>query len=109
MNWINFLHFYQPANADAHIIKEAIDLSYYRIVRALEEYPKIKFTLNITGCLVLRWEEMGYLDLIKRIKKLIKRNQIELVGTASYHPLLPLIPEKEAIRQIKDQEKILKK
>jgi alpha-amylase/alpha-mannosidase (GH57 family) len=109
MLWINFLHFYQPANADAHIIKEATEKSYYRIIRAMEEHPDVKFTFNITGCLVLRWEELGYLDLIKRIKKLIKKKQIELTGTAAYHPILPLIPEKEAIRQIKDQGKILKK
>ena len=109
MNWINFIHLYQPANSDAHIIKEATDLSYCRLVRALEEHPKIKITLNITGCLILRWEDMGYLDLIKRIKNLIKRNQIEIVGSASYHPLLPLVPEKEIIEQVKDQENILKK
>ncbi|NIA18447.1 MAG: polysaccharide deacetylase family protein, partial [Actinobacteria bacterium] len=109
MLWINFIHLYQPANADAHIIKEATEKSYYRIIRAMEEHPGIKFTFNITGCLVLRWEELGYLDLVKRIKSLIKKKQIELTGTAAYHPLLPLIPEEEAIRQIKDQEKILKK
>jgi predicted glycosyl hydrolase (DUF1957 family) len=109
MLWINFIHLYQPSNADAHIIKEATDFSYYRIVRALEEHPNIKFTLNITGCLVLRWEDMGYHDLIERVKKLISKKQIELVGTASYHPILPLIPEQEAIKQIKNQEKILKK
>jgi alpha-amylase/alpha-mannosidase (GH57 family) len=109
MLWINFLHFYQPANADAHIIKEATEESYMRIIRALEEHPNIKFTFNITGCLVSRWEELGYFDLIKRIKKLIKKKQIEIVGTASYHPILPLITEKEAVWQIKDQEKILKK
>ncbi len=109
MFWINFLHFYQPANADASVIKEATEESYLRIVRALEEHPGVKFTLNIAGCLILRWDDMGYGDLIGRIKKLIKKKQIELTGTAAYHPILPLIPEKEAIRQIKEQEKILKK
>ncbi len=109
MLWINFLHLYQPANADAHVIKEATEESYLRIVRALEDHPGIKFTLNITGCLVLRWDHMGYGDLIGRIKKLIKKKQIELVGSAAYHPILPLISEKEAIKQVKEQEKILKK
>jgi predicted glycosyl hydrolase (DUF1957 family) len=109
MNWINFLHFYQPANIDAFIVKEATEKSYYRIVRALEEHPRIKFTFNISGCLVLRWQDSGYGDIIKRIKKLINNGQVELVGSASYHPILPLIPEKEAIRQIRENENILKK
>ncbi|MFH1822277.1 MAG: hypothetical protein ABH830_01100 [Patescibacteria group bacterium] len=109
LTWINFLHLYQPVNVDGHIIKEATEMSYLRIIRGLEEHPNIKFTLNITGCLFLRWEELNYFDLIKRIKNLVKRGQIELVGSAAYHPLLPLIPEIEAKKQIKENEKIIKK
>lgn len=106
--WINLLHFYQPANADGHVIKESTEMSYLRIIRALEKHPNIKFTFNITGCLILRWEELKYFDLIKRIKNLVKRGQIELTGSAAYHPILPLIPEEEAVRQIKENEDILR-
>lgn len=109
MRWLNFLHFYQPSNIDAFVIKEATEKSYYRIVRALEEHPRVKFTFNLTGCLILRWEDLGYLDIIKRIKKLMERGQVEIVGSVSYHPILPLIPEKEAIRQVKENEEILKR
>ena len=109
MLWINFLHLYQPVNTDAHFIKEATELSYSRIVRALEEHPNIKFTLNITGALILRWEELGYKDLLKRLNNLREKGQVELTGTAAYHPLLPLIPKEEVERQIKENEKILQK
>ena len=109
MLWINFLHLYQPVHTDAHIIKEATEMSYWRLVRALEEHPRTKFTLNISGCLFLRWEELGYSDLIKRIGGLVERGQVELTGSAAYHPLLPLIPEEEVIKQIKENEEILKK
>jgi predicted glycosyl hydrolase (DUF1957 family) len=109
MTWINFLHLYQPANTNNYIIREATEKSYYRIIRALEEHPKIKFTLNISGCLILRWEELGLNDIIKRVDKLIKKGQLELTGTAAFHPILPLIPEGEVIAQIKENETILKK
>ena len=109
MLWINFLHLYQPVNTDARFIKEATELSYSRIIRALEEHPNIKFTLNITGGLILRWEELGYKDLLKRINNLREGGQIELTGSAAYHPLLPLIPKEEAVRQIKENEEILQK
>lgn len=110
MLWINFLHFYQPANIEKDKIAEATKRSYERIIRALEEHPEIKFTMNISGCLVLRWsEEFHYIKLINRIKILIERGQIELTGSAAYHPLLPLIPLNEAEKQIKTNEKILKK
>ena len=109
MTWINFLHLYQPVNVDGHVIKEATEMSYMRLIRALEEHPKIKFTFNITGCLFLRWEELGYIDLSKRIKALIKNGQLELTGSLAYHPIMPLIPEQEAVKQIKENEEILKK
>jgi hypothetical protein len=109
MLWLNFLHLYQPANADEKSIREATEKSYFRLVRALEENPNLKLTFNITGCLVERWAELGYLDLITRIKKLIEKDQLEITGSAAYHPILPLIPEKEAILQIKENAEILKK
>lgn len=109
MKWINFLHFYQPANIDAYKIKEATERSYKRVVKALEENPEIKLTVNITGCLILRWVELGYLDLIERISKLIKNGQMEITGTAAFHPVMPLISQKENVNQIKENEAILKK
>ena len=109
MLWINFLHCYQPANTDAHVIEEATEKSYQRIVRALQENPRTKFTLNITGCLFLRWEELGYQDLIGDIKELLEKGQIEITGTVAYHPPLPLINRKEIELQIKENEEILKK
>ncbi len=107
MKWINFLHCYQPANIDSFVIKEATEKSYRRIIGALERNPRVKFTLNISGCLVLRWKELGYFDLLKKVKKLVQKKQVELVGTAAYHPILPLIPEGETIKQIKENERIL--
>lgn len=109
MLWINFLHLYQPANSDAYRIKEARSLSYDRIFNALEKNKRIKFTLNISACLVSRFLDLNYTDLIKKINFLVERGQIELVGSAAYHPLLPLIKKEEAIRQIKEQELIIKK
>ncbi|MFH1745064.1 MAG: hypothetical protein ABH881_02765 [bacterium] len=109
MRWINFLHCYQPANSSAQMIEEATEKSYMRIVRALEEHDNIKFNMNINGCLFLRWEELGYGDLIKRIKNLVEKKKIELTGTACYHPLLPLVPKEEIEAQIEENETILKK
>lgn len=110
MLWINFLHFYQPANIGSNKILEATEKSYERILRALEEHPQIKFTFNLSGCLLMRLNnELKRQDLIKRIDRLIKKDQIELTGSAAYHPILPLINYQIAIEQIKENENILKK
>lgn len=109
MIWINFLHLYQPGNTEDRFIKDAVEKSYKRIVSALEKNPHIKFTLNISGCLLLRMDGLGYGDLIQRIKTLVEKGQVELTGSASYHPILPLIPKDQAISQIKENEQILLK
>lgn len=109
MTWINFLHLYQPVNTNDQYIKDATERAYKRIISGLEQHPQIKFTLNISGCLLLRWDDLGYRDLYGRLKKLIARGQIELVGSAAYHPILPLLPKTEIIHQVKENEKIIKK
>lgn len=109
MVWINFLHLYQPGNTEDRFIKDATEKSYKRIISALEKNPHIRFTLNISGCLLLRMEALGYGDFIQRIRILIEKGQIELTGSASYHPFLPLMPKDEAKKQIKENEEILLK
>jgi predicted glycosyl hydrolase (DUF1957 family) len=108
MIWLNFLHIYQPANSAPKEILEASKRSYWRIVRALEKNSDIKFTINISGCLFLAWKELGCHDLINRFVSLIKKGQLEITGTAAYHPFMPRISRKEMMEQIKENEEILK-
>ncbi len=107
MRWINFMHFYQPANGPSRTVREAADRCYSRILKNFEQNSGFKATVNIAGCLLLRLDELGYGALIDRLKRIVAKNQIELVGSASYHALLPLVPRKEAERQIKEQEVLL--
>lgn len=107
--WVNLLHFYQPPTADDKTIIEAAEKSYKRIISALKRNRQIKFTLNITGCLLSRLEILGYKELINDLKKMLVNGQIELTGSAAFHPILALLPDEEIIRQIKINEKILKK
>ncbi len=109
MLWINFLHLYQPANSDNYIISEALHKSYYRLLRLLEENSNLKLTFNISGCLIERLAEMNELDFIDRLKAMVNSGRLELVGSASYHAFLPLIPIEESVRQIKENEEILRR
>ncbi len=108
MVWINFLHLYQPANTEFSNIREALDKSYWRLIRLLDEHPDLKFTLNISGCLLERLWEEGEKEFTRRLKVLLDKSQIELVGSAAYHAFLPLLPKDEVIKQIKDNERILR-
>jgi hypothetical protein len=109
MLWLNFLHFYQPANTEYYKIKIALERSYWRLLRLMEEHPNLHFTCNISGCLLDRLVSEGQKSFIKRLQPLIKNGQIELTSSAAYHGFLPLLPDKEVIYQIKQNEQILKK
>ncbi|HBA36791.1 TPA: hypothetical protein DCZ15_02830 [Candidatus Falkowbacteria bacterium] len=109
MLWLNFLHFYQPANADFHDIRKALDKSYWRLIRWAEEHPDLRFTVNVSGCLLERLLEEKESKFIDHLKFLVKKGRLELTGSAAYHGFLPLLSEEEIVRQIKTNEKILKK
>ena len=109
MWWISFLHLYQPASIESFIVEEAVKKSYRRIVQLLEKKTELKMTMNISGCLLERLNDEAYFDLINRIKKIIESGRLELVGSASFHGFLALLPEDEIEYQIKHQEEILKK
>jgi hypothetical protein len=109
MLWLNFLHFYQPANTEFYNIRKALDKSYWRLIRLMEEHPDLRFTWNVSGCLLERLADEKETAFIDRLNFLVKKGRVELTGSAAYHGFLPLLPEAEITRQIKINEKILKK
>lgn len=109
MYWANFLHFYQPPTQKPYWVNKITNESYRPILKGLLEQPTNKVTLNINGVLLELLEENGHSDVIELIRKLLSTGQIELTGSAKYHPLLPFLPESEIIRQIKLNEETLRK
>jgi hypothetical protein len=101
MYWANFLHIYQPPTQTKDILERVVNESYRRILSELKKAPDDSLTLNIPGCLTELLDEYGFDDVIHDLRLLLERGQIELTGTAKYHPLLPKIPKSEAVRQIK--------
>ena len=100
MIWSSFLHIYQPPWQTKEMTKKIAKQSYWRIVHILEKHPQAKITLNINGTLTEQLAANGEMPLLRALGTLAKRGQIEFVGSAKYHAILPLIPPKEVIRQI---------
>jgi len=100
MDWANFLHIYQPPTQTPEILEQVADECYRKLVAILRQYPEAKVTLNVTACLTEQLDRFGLGDVIKGLRELVERGQVELTGSAKYHPILPLIPEDEVRRQI---------
>ena len=94
MYWANFLHIYQPPTQKPYWIDRITNESYRKIFRLLLEKPNAKITVNINGVLLELFEKHGHRDVIDMIEKLLSRGQLELTGSAKYHPLLPFLPWK---------------
>jgi len=109
IKWVNFLHLYQPPSINEDTIRAAQRNSYSFIVKILKENKRARATVNINASLLEHLEEFGYDDLIKDINRLALGGRIELVLSAAYHPVLALVPLKEAKRQIKRNIKISNK
>jgi hypothetical protein len=100
LTWANFLHFYQPPTQKPHWVRRITDESYRRIVLGLLRHRGAKLTLNINAVLVELLVENGGTDVVDGIRELLKRGQVELTGSAKFHPLLPRLPKSEVLRQI---------
>jgi hypothetical protein len=100
------LHIYQPPTQDIEILKRINEECYKPLFKMLLEHENVKITLNINGVLVDLLYDYGLGETMELLRKLVSENKVEIVGTAKFHPILPLIPKKEINRQIILNEKI---
>lgn len=101
MFWANFLHIYQPAKQQPDILAAVTSQSYRPILENLAKHKKVRLTLNINGALLELFDRDRYHDLIDILRNLGREGRIEFTSSAKYHAFLPLVEEKEIIRQIK--------
>lgn len=100
MVWAFFLHLYQPPDQRPEILEKIVNESYRPLLAGFLANPRTRLTLNINACLTELLAEHGFQDVINDLKKLAENGQLELTGSAKYHPFLPLLPEEEIKRQI---------
>ncbi|MCE7739605.1 MAG: hypothetical protein KAU62_06890 [Candidatus Heimdallarchaeota archaeon] len=84
------LHAYQPITQKREVLDRIINNCYIPFFENLLINKHTKITLNISGCLLEKLA-VDYPDVLSLIERAILANQIELMGSAFYHPILPLI------------------
>lgn len=108
INWINFLHIYQPPEQDEKIFRQVARESYSEIAKFFDSYDGCKITMNASGSLLEQLVFYGYDKLLEDLARAAGRGELEIAGSAMYHPILPLLAESEIERQILLDEKIKK-
>jgi alpha-amylase/alpha-mannosidase (GH57 family) len=103
--WAQLLHFYQPPTQFPPVLDKICQESYRPLLEVFRQHPKARATVNINGALTEMLRDCGHRDIIEGLKELAQTGQIGLTGTGKYHPILPLIPQREVKRQIELNQK----
>lgn len=98
--WAPVFHFYQPPTQFPAVLKKICHESYRPLIELLGEFERARATVNINGSLTQMLLDCGAQDVVDGLRRLAENGRIELLGSAMYHPILPLIPEPEIVRQI---------
>ncbi|CAN5558276.1 DUF1926 domain-containing protein [soil metagenome] len=93
------LHNHQPVGNFGWIIEEVFGRAYEPMIGALERHPGVRVGLHYTGPL-LEWMGRERPDTIQRLRALVARDQVEMLGGGLYEPILASLPERDRRGQL---------
>jgi hypothetical protein len=93
------LHNHQPVGNFGWVLAEVYEQAYEPMVAALERHPGVRLSLHYTGPL-LEWILAERPDFIERLRALVARDQVEVLGGGYYEPVLASLPERDRIGQL---------
>ncbi|TFF85782.1 MAG: hypothetical protein EU517_01240, partial [Promethearchaeota archaeon] len=83
---------YQPSFQDPKILKIINNECYRPLFKVLLDHENSAFSLNLNANLIDMLEEYELTETLDLIRTLQSNGKIEIVGTAKFHPILPLLP-----------------
>lgn len=94
------IHNHQPDGNFGHVFEQAYEDCYGPLIDAILEAPHVKVALHHTGAL-FEWIERHRPQYFDKMRTLVKRRQVELLGGGFYEPMLAVLPERDALGQIR--------
>ncbi len=93
------LHNHQPVGNLDEVFERSYLQTYEPFIAVLERFSGIRVALHYSGSL-LDWLVEKRPDFIRRLKRLVDGDRVEILGGAYYEPILPAIPDEDKIGQI---------
>jgi hypothetical protein len=100
INLLFAVHNHQPIGNLPEVFRASWEKAYAPFLRILEKHPDFRVSLHYSGSL-LEWLEENQPNFSSRIRALVERGQVELLSGGFYEPLLPFIPERDAVGQVR--------
>lgn len=94
------LHNHQPIGNFDGVIEQAYQDSYLPFLDVFEGYESLSLSLHTSGPLML-WLAENHPEYIERVKALVAADRIEILGGPFFEPILPMLPSRDRIGQIR--------
>ncbi|TFG00015.1 MAG: DUF1925 domain-containing protein [Promethearchaeota archaeon] len=92
-------HFHQPVGNFEHVFEHCYKKAYKPLLENLYKFPKVLATLHFSGNL-LEWFIDNKPSFINKLKEMIDRGQVELIGGGYYEPIYAIIPDRDRLAQL---------
>ena len=92
------LHNHQPVGNFGWVFADVYEHAYRPMLDALDRHPGVRLALHYTGPL-LDWMRAERPEFIDRLRNLVERGQVELLGGGYYEPVLASLPERDRVGQ----------
>jgi alpha-amylase/alpha-mannosidase (GH57 family) len=93
------VHAHQPVGNFDHVFEQSYACCYLPFVEVLERHPTVRVGLHYSGPL-LTWIEQQHPEYFERLRTLVSRGQVEMLGGGFYEPILISIPPADQHEQI---------
>jgi len=92
-------HNHQPVGNFGWVVEDVYEKAYEPMIAALERHPKVRLALHYTGPL-LDWMANERPASIERLRALVERDQVEILGGGLYEPILVSLPQRDRAGQL---------
>ncbi len=93
------IHNHQPVGNFGWVFEDVFQQAYEPMIGALERHPLVKVGLHYTGPL-LEWMQANQPQAIDRLRALVSRRQVEILGGGLYEPILVSLPQRDRHGQL---------
>ena len=93
------IHAHQPVGNFDDVFERSYQQAYLPFVEVLQRHPAIRLGLHYSGPL-LEWIERAHPEYFERLRGLVEKKQVEMLGGGFYEPILAVIPPQDCHEQI---------
>ncbi|MCF7894886.1 MAG: DUF1925 domain-containing protein, partial [Candidatus Omnitrophica bacterium] len=102
------IHNNQPVGNLSSVFDKAFSSCYLPFLSILEKFSNLKAVIHNSGALY-SFAQIHFPAWIEKLKKLIKKGQVEIAGGGYFEPIFPIIPQKDRVGQIRLMSQYLEK